>query len=247
ADVNISCGQTANLTATVSGTVTGATFQWNNGVNTLNNPNVGAGTYSITATNSFGCSSTDAVVVAIPGVSQVLSFNTGLPNNIGCRNVAIQFTNTSSTLANWNWSWNFGDGSGNISFAQNPTYTYTQNGTYTVTLSADSAGCSVQDATKVVTIQTCTGIADSYLSQLIDVYPNPTSGLFTISFREVGSKAAVVNIYDIRGALITEQPVTVNGSDSQKSFTLSKAADGIYFVKIQMGDEVLMKKLILSR
>ncbi len=245
-DQNINCGETADLLANASGQVSGATFLWSNLVNTLNNPGVGAGTYTITASNSFGCSTSDAVQVVIPGVDQVLSFTTGLPNNIGCNGETIQLTNTSKRITGWAWLWDFDD-NGNISTGQSPQYIFNTNGTYTVSLSADSAGCTVQSVTKTVTIQTCIpGFEESELSKHVEMYPNPTTGLFTISFSDVGSRTGVVGIYDIRGALIVEEPVSVAGN-TQKTVNLSAVADGVYFVKVQLGDDVMMRKLTLSR
>lgn len=243
ADQNIGCGQTANLTAIAGGVVTGATFAWSNGVNTLNNPNVGAGTYTITATNSLGCSASDAVTVAIPGVTQVLNFNTGLANNIGCKDTLITFTNTSSSTAGWSWAWSFGDGSGNISTAQSPSYSYSATGTYTVTLNADSGGCSVAPVSKTVTINNCfSGIEESWLSTRVEMYPNPTKGMVTLNFTDIDGKTGVVGIYDVTGKLVVEEPVSVAGN-AQKVLNLSTLAEGVYFVKIQLGDGLTMRKL----
>jgi hypothetical protein len=95
--------------------------------------------------------------------------------------------------------------------------------------------------------QTCTvGIENQPLNNNISLYPNPADGLFTISFGNVGNHLGVIGIYDIRGELVAKENVSVN-SNTQKTFDLTKAADGIYFVKIQLGNDVLMKKLTLSR
>jgi len=246
ADQNVGCGQTATLTATPGGVVTGATFSWSNGVNTLNNPNVGAGTYTITATNSFGCSATDNVTVAIPGVNQALSFNINVANNIGCRNAAISFTNTSTNKTGWSWAWDFGDNSGNISTAQDPSYTYSATGTYTITLNADSSGCSVSAYSKNLTIQNCVGIEETSLSNHIEMYPNPTTGVVTLAFNDLKGSTGTIGVYDVAGKLVVEEPVSVSGS-IQKTLNLSTVADGVYFVKIQLGNDVLMRKLNVTR
>jgi len=246
-DLSIGCGQTTNLDSViVGGTVTGATFAWSNSVNTLTNPNLGSGTYTISATNSFGCSATDAVTVTIPGVNQVLNFSSGLVNNIGCQDVPINFTNTSKNTTNWDWNWTFGDNSGNISTAESPSYTYTATGPYVVTLSADSLGCSVSSVSKTVTINICIGIEESWLSSHVEMYPNPTRGLVTLNFKDIDSKTGVVGIYDVTGKLAVEEQISVAGN-AQKVMDLTSLADGVYFVKIQLGDGVMMRKLNVTR
>lgn len=246
-ELSVGCGQTTNLdSVVVGGTVTGATFAWSNGVNTLTNPNVGSGTYTIVATNSLGCSATDAVTVTIPGVDQVLNFSTGLVNNIGCQDLPVNFQNTSARLTGWSWSWTFGDNSSNISLAQDPSYTYSATGSYIVTLSADSSGCSVAPATKTVTINICPGIEESWLSTHVEMYPNPTKGMVTLNFTDIDGKTGVIGIYDIAGKLVVEEPISVAGN-AQKVLNLSALSEGVYFVKIQLGDGLTMRKLNVTR
>ncbi len=246
ADTSISCNSVITLSPTVTGvTGAGTAFLWNNAVTSLTNPDVGPGTYSVTVTNSFGCTSSDAITVSLAGVNQALNFTINAANNIGCANTAISFTNTSTGLSNWNWQWNFGDGSGLTSGAQDPSYTYTFTGSFPVTLSADSAGCTVASVTKTITIQTCVGI-ESVLSSQIEMFPNPTTGLVYLNFSEVGNKQGIINIYDIRGAVVLSESVNTV-ENSQKTLNISNLSDGVYFVRIQLGEEMAMKKIHLNR
>ncbi len=248
-DQSIACDASANLVATPGGVYVPSTYKWSNGVVTLNNSVQEAGTYGITAMNSYGCTSTDEVVVSFPGVSQSLSFTTSAANNIGCVNQPITFNNTSSDKsAGWSWSWNFGDT--NISTGESPTYTYAAAGEYQVSLSASTVSggktCNFAAVKDSVTINAaCTGISNPSLNDKIEIYPNPTEGLFTVSFEDVDGNG-VIGIYDIRGALIAEQLVSA-ASGSQKTFSLSNVAEGVYFVKIQLESAVAVKKLSLNR
>lgn len=249
ADQSIACDASANLVATPGGVYVPSTYKWSNGVVTLNNSVQEAGTYGITAMNSYGCTSTDEVVVSFPGVTQTLAFTTSASNNIGCVNQPITFNNTSSDKsAGWSWSWSFGDT--NISTGESPTYTYTAAGSYLVSLSASTVSggktCNFAPVKDSLTINAvCTGISDPSLNDKIEIYPNPTGGLFTVSFEDVDGNG-VIGIYDIRGALIAEQFVTA-ASGSQKTFSLSNVAEGVYFVKIQLERAAAVKKLSLNR
>jgi hypothetical protein len=251
ADQSIACDATANLVATPGGVFVPSTYKWSNGVVTLNNSVQASGTYGITATNSFGCTSSDEVVVSFPGVAQTLAFTTSASNNIGCVNQPITFNNMSSDKSTgWSWLWKFGDSNNNQSAAESPTFTYTAAGTYGVSLSASTVSggktCNFAAVTDSVTISAvCTGISDPALKDKIAIYPNPTEGLFTVSFKDVDGNG-VIGIYDIRGALVAEQQVAV-ANNSQKTFSLSDVAEGIYFVKIQLENGTHVEKLTLSR
>lgn len=255
ADQTISCGQTANLVATPGGVLTNATFLWSNGKNTLNNPVKEAGTYTITATNIHGCTASDAVVVTLQGLNQTLSFTVDAPANTACVGQTLAFTNTSSSQGSeWHWQWSFGDGS--LNTASSPSYAYSQAGTYTVTFSAytlsGSDTCRVAPVTKTLTIRaanhpSCATIGvESVLSQSVELYPNPAEGVFTIDFSNAGSHSAVISIFDINGKKMLEETLKARPSP-QRTFDLSRAANGIYFVKIRLDDEVVTKKLSLNR
>ena len=75
---------------------------------------------------------------------------------------------------------------------------------------------------------------------LINIYPNPTSGLLYIE----GDlrKKAEVNLFGMDGR---EYKVVVNiTSDEKLTVDLSHIASGVYFLKIQSGDQTLIKKVI---
>lgn len=84
----------------------------------------------VEATNQFGCTTEDSVLVAILDINNSLSFE----HQVGCSGSTVSFTNTSTDA--FNYFWDFGDPttSADTSTLENPVYTYSENGTYTVTL-----------------------------------------------------------------------------------------------------------------
>jgi len=98
---------------------------------------------SLTATNSFGCSTTTTnIVIILPGVVAAFDYE----NN--CSELETSFTDLSQVeglgdIAYWNW--NFGDplsGLDNTSTEQNPIHIFAEAGDYDVTLIIESAqGC----------------------------------------------------------------------------------------------------------
>ncbi|MFN4122310.1 MAG: gliding motility-associated C-terminal domain-containing protein [Flavobacteriales bacterium] len=117
-----------------------ASYEWSNG-STNASIFVGAGTYSVTVTNSFGCSGSDTVIVFSGGPTANFIFS---PSPIFSTTEPTSFTDQStfqffSEIVGW--FWDFGDG--NTSTTRNPTHVFGDTGTYVVTLVVtDVNGCT---------------------------------------------------------------------------------------------------------
>jgi PKD repeat protein len=137
------------------------------------------------------------------------------------------------------WQWNFGDGS--TSTEQHPTHLYALPGEYTVTLtSKNSSGCESTSSQKVVAIQT-TGFEDD-IHKLITIFPNPTSGRFTIGF----VKGYIPAMYDIRITNVLGQILYQSSAHgSETVIDISSFTKGQYLISIQTGNQVAIKKLIV--
>jgi gliding motility-associated-like protein len=88
---------------------------------------------TVTATNQFGCSTTDSVYVAIVDINTDLAFD----YVVSCSGNSVEFVNQSN--GGFNYSWGFGDPSttDDVSGLDNPVYTYAGEGTYQVYLTMD--------------------------------------------------------------------------------------------------------------
>ena len=76
------------------------------------------------------------------------------------------------------------------------------------------------------------------VSQGINIYPNPTSGLLSITlpYAEVAHEVA---LFDMNGKMIDSK-----ASNSQIQMDLSSYPNGVYFVKIKSGDKVITEKVV---
>jgi hypothetical protein len=75
-----------------------------------------------------------------------------------------------------------------------------------------------------------------------DLFPNPSTGAFTLSFdREVTGFAQV---FDVQGRLVTS--MQLNGAN-QAQFDLGKVATGTYLVRIVDGETVTTKQIVVTR
>jgi gliding motility-associated-like protein len=90
-------------------------------------------TVTVTATNQFGCDTTEAVVVDILDVNNNLDFDF----EIECDGSQVSFTNLSTNA--YNFLWDFGDPTttNDVSTEVNPTYNYPYEDTFQVTLTLD--------------------------------------------------------------------------------------------------------------
>jgi large repetitive protein len=138
-DINCSGGNTGAINITAAGGTPGYTYLWNNGSTTEDRTSLGAGTYSVTVTDSRGCTS------ALTGVMINVIGNTNLTiatTNVSCSggtNGSIQVTATGIAPFNINWT---GPVSGNPAGSEIAA----SGGSYTIpTLSAGSYSVTVTD------------------------------------------------------------------------------------------------------
>lgn len=82
---------------------------------------------------------------------------------------------------------------------------------------------------------------DDFSTNSIVVYPNPTKGIFTLSYGNL--KPQQIEVFDVSGKKI----LTLLGSsisDNQMQLDITTASSGIYFVKISDDEGQLVKRII---
>lgn len=82
-------------------------------------------------------------------------------------------------------------------------------------------------------------------SNKLVVYPNPSSGIFNISYTEDIQQGAYLQVVDLTGRLIYQSALSVSStSNSIFQLKLPKVEKGIYYLVIKNGDSTAEKKLI---
>ena len=140
------------------------------------------------------------------------------------------------------YRWTFGDGSKDDS--EDPTYTFenVDQGTFTVCLATKKGECW-NDACEDITINLA-GIENlTQNDDMINVYPNPTTGKFNVTVENAGE--VVVKVGDILGNVL-DVNVTDNLNGTY-SVDLSVVADGVYFVQVKNGDYFATKRITVSK
>lgn len=191
---------------------TGSTYLWSNGATTKNTTISTPGNYTVTVTNSNGCSAisstTSVTVNPLPPVPTVTT------------NGALL---TSSSASGNQWYLN----GMAIPGATAQTYTVAQNGNYTVAVT-NGNGCS---ATSAVYNFISTGIEIVSESNSVMIVPNPNNGKFTVEMRNgnVQATEAVIEIYNLWGNRI----FLSGGQTPARDIDISSQPGGVYFVMIR--------------
>jgi PKD repeat protein len=154
--------------------------------------------------------------------------------------VAFADSSTGTVLT---WEWSFPGGTPSSSTEQHPVVMYDARGTYDVTL---IVGNGLYSDTLVKTeyitcdFPTSSGVktAKGYTAR-----PNPTNGLFELSFPAKGTyDVSVVNI--VGAEVYTHNEMSV-GSASNQVIDLRGMTAGLYFLRIKHENEVSILKLVI--
>ncbi|MBK6931330.1 MAG: choice-of-anchor L domain-containing protein [Saprospirales bacterium] len=130
-----------SIQATATGG-SGFTYSWNTGASAANLTGLGPGTYTVTATNSQGCTSEETVTLTEP---PLLTATIAGSTNIDCNNPAGDADlEVGGGSPDYSYNWNNG------STVQDPTFN--TGGTYSVTVTDDN-NCTVT-ATVTITVNT---------------------------------------------------------------------------------------------
>ncbi|CAN5406720.1 hypothetical protein BH11BAC2_BH11BAC2_16440 [soil metagenome] len=209
-DLNICQG----LTAISGPNGTGYTYLWNDGTTFASLLLNSSGTYWVNVTAPNGCSASDTIVIVMnaPAVSYIET------QTLLCLN------SSPITLAAGIPSGGTYSGSGVTGNVFNPSVAGlgNKNIIYAVT---DTSGCVGRD-TSVITVSSCSGIAE-ILEIGMQLYPNPSKGVFNLSFR---SLPELLTITDNNGKILR----TIFNANKEMMINLTSEADGIYYLNATM-------------
>jgi PKD repeat protein len=208
-------------------------YLWNNsGSGQTQAVNTG-GAYSVSVTDSNGCTNHDSVMVT-SHAAPIAGFGYSV------NNFDVTFNNT-STNAN-TCLWDFGDGQ--TSNLPNPVHAYTAAGIYYVSLTVSNPYCSVVTSYDTINIQ-LTGMDDNIPESSMSIYPNPTTGISIIEINNPVMKYLDLKIFSMRGQLIYSD--NFSAAFIKKSIDLSGFANGVYTVRLSSQHAVKTEKLILVK
>ncbi|MEO0468023.1 MAG: T9SS type A sorting domain-containing protein [Bacteroidota bacterium] len=193
-----------------------------------------SGTYLVTLTDNNGCVSTDSIAVtaAMPpstDVDSTLAFG-GLDN--GSAIVVV-----SGGTPPYTYAWD-------DSTAQTTAEALNLGaGTYTVTVT-DSAGCVVMASVDVTSAPVS---IDPAQEAQVRLYPNPSSGSFTIEGLHAFDQSEVISlrIFDPQGKLIHQDQL--EGINEVQLNLDQGLSNGLYLIELRSGTEKVSRRITLMR
>jgi hypothetical protein len=202
------------------------TYLWSNGDTTSSITVESSGTYSVTVTwltNSCQGTSNDVAVTVYPVEIGIITYGSGY------------LSVTPSTGSNYQWYFN----GQSIPGANESTHLPWNTGNYHVEFS-DTNDCKVISE---IFEYTDTSVMFEDLSNQIRVYPNPSNGLYTMTFEKL-SDVVTYSVYDLMGRKIIHDSIAGNGQRVIKSLNLSAFSNGMYSLRLDTESGSLVKRLI---
>jgi hypothetical protein len=204
--------------STLLSAAAGLTYHWSTGANTQSIWVKTTGSYTVTVTNSNGCtaaSSPEAMTANPPQLDTITHSGPVL---------------TSKTEAAYQWY----EGSNQLTGATSQTYTATQSGVYTVHFT-DSHGCTSVSNSITLTV----GINEISPADY-KIYPNPASDQIQLDLSHIDQATlndlSEIVIYNLLGEKLRSIPV------SQTSISVKDLSNGIYLIGVM--DKNQNKKIL---
>lgn len=224
ATIPVTCpGGITNLIATGANSYTWSTNS--NNAFVVVSPTVTT-SYIVLGENSFNCT-TSATVTVLVNPAPVI---TVAGQNQICKGESATLNGGGALSYAW---------ASNAVFIQAAQAVVNPMVTTTYTLTGTNANGCVGKTTYVLTVNDCVGINQVVAtSGGVRIYPNPTSGMFTVELNTASVKS--IQVTDVTGRII----LTSTSSSEKINANISTLASGIYYVKIQSDDTVDVIKIV---
>lgn len=237
--VNLGPDQTVCGGTTLDAGNPGAIYSWSSGQTTQTVNVTQSGTYAVYLNFAGGCVSSGLVNVTV--------------HQVPVANFVVQSSNPSTGYYQFNangttgtlpltYNWSFGDGT--FSNVQNASHTYNQPGVYTVMLVVSNQVCG-NDTMIMEVISTVNGLEDAGSIKDLQVFPNPTSSMFTVASASLNTQNLTISLLDIQGKeLFSDFVGSVNGLN--RSYSVAELAKGVYMLRLSDGETQTFRKLVIE-
>ncbi len=239
------CTDIANLTASGAGNVS---YSWSNGKTTALNAVSVAGTYTVTATNAFGCTVASTPTVITSSVTPYVIPDFTVSAAPFCVNKDLDYVLTSPATG-YTFTWK--SGATTLGTGDGIQYKFTTSGAKSITVSGveDATSCVATPRVKSVTILPSTdnacktnGIENS-IKNNFSIYPNPIKD-GVLNVKNDLSQSVNIRITNIIGTTVMQENIS---NTKLNTLDVSNLNNGVYFVEIESKNEREILKIIIDK
>lgn len=215
-------GESAVVTASVSGGTSPYSYNWGSGI-TTSSASLAAGNYTLTITDNNSCSVTQSVLLTEPDSQLIAIDNTSNDNGTGNGAINISVSGGSAPYT-FNWS--------NGAVTEDVAQLISDNYSITVT---DAKGC--ETILSNISILN-TGISNITSDEII-IYPNPFHQTLQITVTSDGE----ISLYNAQGVLLRSESIKAGAN----KIDVSSLPPSLYVAQLTVGDKISHIRLIKNQ
>ena len=177
--------------------------------------------FVLTSSNSCRANDTINITLVSPSTGSFTAGTTGSQTN---------FTGTATDFVSI--SWDYGDGTGSGT-GINSSYSYAGNGSYYVCMTVNGV-CDTLVYCDSVAVNSL-GITNLDLGD-VAVFPNPTSGMVTISLNNLSGFNGKWSLIDLAGKVIESKGISISSKEEQIQISLESIKSGSYIFQLKSNE-----------
>ena len=194
------------------------------------------GTYSVSLTDTNGCS--------IDPQTYVIGYQDSLPRAMfeyRVEGATVFFMEGSTGAASYYWDFGFQTPP---SSTGNPVLVYPMNGSYDVTFIVNN-DCGADTMIQTIVLSTV-GIESLLGEGEMTLFPNPVRTQLELKFEQVHLKQVSAHLYNPGGQLIHTQPLgDIRGTTARTLAIPAGLTSGIYFLKLSSTEGSLFRRIVV--
>lgn len=198
------------------------TYTWSENAQTY----TASGTYSVTLVNAGGCDS----IVSLNLTIETLDLG-----------VTVADPTATADLAGATYQWIECVTGTAIPGATSQSFTAPITGQYAVIVT----GTCGTDTSACVTINV-SGLSELAFNEMVEVYPNPSTGEFTVAMTGMQNEDLLIEVCDLNGKVIAREQRAHASGDVTVAMKVN-AEPGVYMVKISAGNKNTSERLVITR
>ncbi|MEM9886639.1 MAG: T9SS type A sorting domain-containing protein [Bacteroidota bacterium] len=214
-------------------------YTWSTGDDMQEITGLSAGDYQVTVIDEAGCSRVEMFTLTEPDPLRIIVDSIAMTTEE--LSTGAIFVTIEGGSQPYNFQWVFPNGS---IITQVQDLVNVGLGEYRLTV-FDANGCTVvSDLLSTDTTFSSTNVYE--VDYEVSLHPNPTSGRLFFNITQDKARTYQVSLYDMTGRLVR----TLAREDSrlnEREFDLSDLGNGMYFIRVQVEDQILTKRIVVMK